>query len=63
MIGTSNCVCWNENKHILALEGEKEIFDTILKPLTNSTLIEALLIVLMFKTTCLRMMKTWAQII
>ncbi len=34
-IGTSICVYWNENKHILALEGKKEIFDTILKPLTN----------------------------
>ncbi len=35
MIGTSIQVCCNENKHVLALEGDKDIFDNILKPLAN----------------------------
>ncbi len=35
MIGTSICVCWNKYKHILALEGNNEIFDIILKPSMN----------------------------
>jgi hypothetical protein len=35
VIGTSIQVCCNENKHVLALEGDKDIFDNILKPLAN----------------------------
>ncbi len=35
VIGTYIQVCRNENKHVLALEGDKDIFDNILKPLAN----------------------------
>jgi hypothetical protein len=34
MVGISIRTCRNENKHVLALEGNKEIFDNLLKPLT-----------------------------
>jgi len=33
-IGIPN-TCHNENKHALALEGDKDIFDNVLKPLVN----------------------------
>jgi hypothetical protein len=41
MIGTSIWACHNENKKVLALEGNKEIFDNIIKPLANGCLNEA----------------------
>jgi len=33
-IGIHN-TCHNENKHVLALEGDKDTFDNVLKPLVN----------------------------
>ncbi len=35
MIRTSIQTCRNENKHVFALEGDKDIFDNNLKPLAN----------------------------
>jgi hypothetical protein len=35
MIGTSIQAHCNENKQVLALEGNKKIFDNIIKPLAN----------------------------
>ncbi len=35
VIRTSIQTCRNENKHVFALEGDKDIFDNNLKPLAN----------------------------
>lgn len=35
VIGTSIQTCRNQNKHVFAFEGDKDIFDNNLKPLAN----------------------------
>jgi len=48
----------NENKHVLASEGGKEIFNNILKPLAYMiVLMRVLMKNMMIKITCLMMMK------
>lgn len=41
MLGTSIRTCHNENKKVLALEGNKEFFDNVIMPLANEHLNEA----------------------